>query len=374
MPPPTAATLPTAVAQIQASVKQLLEDDPYVPDDILAETRRDVETIPDKLMSSVSPQVPARSMAVGSGAPSYPPAPLQPGPDVDHHLDRGYPPPSAAQGRSSPNPEMQIPRTYLHRPTSIKLPYSLLMIVTGRKRVPLPPQEDRFREISSRPRSAADRGPRQGSSSHPPPPYPPSAQHQTQAPSESRFPNSCLSNAFPGTLPNHLPVRGDNVSRSDTYLDGSGIKSDKGIGQGDGHTPTTRHPLPLIPAEPMDIEVGERVASSRIPPSSSGHSPAEDIAQSGSTIYVGEAPRGPRAMSSTNPGIPDPEPTSMVSIIPHISDNRGGRIPERGRSPQPDALSRGSQDGRVLEVSRPSAAVKSDDRHPPDGGYQVCPS
>lgn len=122
MPPPTAATLPTAVAQIQASVKQLLEDDPYVPDDILAETRRDVETIQDKLMSSVSPQVPAGSMAMGSGAPPYPPVPLQPGPDVEHLLDHGYPPPSAAQGRLSPNPEMQIPRTYLHRLISIKPP------------------------------------------------------------------------------------------------------------------------------------------------------------------------------------------------------------------------------------------------------------
>ena len=317
-------------------------------------------------MSFVSPQVPAGSVTVGSGPPSYPPASLQPGPAVDHHLDRGYPPPSAAQGKLSPNPEIQIPRTYLHRPIPIKLPSPFLMIVTGRKRVPLPPQEDRFREISSRPRSAADRGPRQGSS-HPPPPYPPSAQLQTQAPPEPRFASSSLSNTFPGTpSSNHPPVRGDNVSRRDTHPDGAGIRSDKEISQGDRHASTTRHPLPLIPAEPMDIEIVERVAPPRIPPSSSGHSPVEDIG------HAGEAPRGPRAMSSTNPGIPGPELIEQMN--PHTSGGRGGRIPERGRSPQPDAVNRGSQDSRVLEVSRPSAAVRNDDRHPTDGGYQVCPS
>jgi len=240
------------------------------------------------------------------------------------------------------------------------------MIVTGRRRVPLPPQEDRFREISSRPRSAADRGPRQGSS-HPPPPYPPSAQYQTQAP-EPRFPQSY---AFPGTFSsNHPPVRGDNVSRREMHPDGAGIKSDKEISQVDRHTSTTRHPPPLIPAEPMDIEVGERVASSRIPPSSSIHSPMDDIAKPGSVIFGGEAPRGPKALSSTNPGIPGPEPTSIVPMIPHIG-SRGSRISERGRSPQADVLNRGSQDSRGLEVSRPSAA-RSDERHPPDGGYQVC--
>lgn len=100
------ATAPIQMAGTRLPRQSVIEDDPYVPDDIIAEPRPDIKTIRDQLMTSVLQQV----MTTGTDAP---PAPyhnqLERGDDVT--LDPSFAQSSSAQSRSSPNAEAQAPRT-----------------------------------------------------------------------------------------------------------------------------------------------------------------------------------------------------------------------------------------------------------------------
>ncbi|RDB30457.1 hypothetical protein Hypma_007227 [Hypsizygus marmoreus] len=321
---PTSSTSKPGTSGPAALHQAMLDDDPFVPDDIRSppqEPQGEAELVRDELTQiSLPQQVSPPEDDIRPPPPSlYPNHRARPG-DRDSDQDRTHSP--SEQERSSPS-----------------------SLTSHRKREPLPPQSARFREISGRPTPLpTDRGgPSQGQVR--PPQLSPS-QTTAQLP---LGPRDAQRSADSNNLPLGPRYTGRGAARVYPAVPTGGSIDREGPG-GDRRPSELIHPPPQSLVESaMDID---------IPPSEITPSPRissfEEFPQSGPGMYADREligagdilPRGPRAMSSKGP--PRTASTSPVASF-GFGLTTGGRV---DRSPPPHLAGRANEGGREYEDPR----------------------
>ena len=354
---PAAAANATAqiITPVEQTIVQPLEDDVYIPDDIIQASRERIRHIVrDELTPSASQQIVHPGKANGA---SYHDKRSRPD---ERDWEQGLL--STEQGGTSPVSEHQASRMYPPTPLFTHCQLSIFSYVclpllsfvpVGRKRVPLPPQDIRFHEAVIRPQQASPDVDSVASHQYyrPPPPHlsPSQPAMAPQGPRDHHQRSTPVNSSNVPSGPRYPP----QLQRGETDMQrmvppSSGTDSGR---RGDRRLSGTPYAQSLPHSEVViDVDVNDRPSTSRIPPSPSRNSEAQSGLRVGGGMYADREsgisdvlPRGPRAMATKQPlYTPDgnflSQPSASLSpTTPYVHvPIMGGR--GRDHSPPPQQL------------------------------------